>query len=102
VTRGAVPLRRSQRRQRQIIRRCTSRRGANRASRGLLSAWRTNEPEFVLTRSRSTGRRSSSPVPTSARVITRTRVWALVDYGFKAVISLVSGHLRGNSLKAGR
>ena len=71
---------------------------------GLFSAWRTNEPDFVLNQARlRTARRSWSPAPTSAPAArASTRCGRCMDYGFRVVISPRFGDIfRGNSLKAG-
>ena len=70
---------------------------------GLFGAWRANEPDFVL----------NQPQYAAATILVagvdfgtgssrEHAVWALQNYGFKAVISPRFGDIfRGNSLKAG-
>ena len=70
---------------------------------GLFSAWRTNEPDFVL----------NQPAYRGATVLVagldfgtgssrEHAVWALLDYGFKVVISpRFADIFRGNALKGG-
>jgi len=70
---------------------------------GLFSAWRTNEPEFVLNQSRYDGATILVAGPDFGTGSSREHaVWALLDYGFKVVISpRFADIFRGNSLKAG-
>jgi 3-isopropylmalate/(R)-2-methylmalate dehydratase small subunit len=70
---------------------------------GLFSAWRTNEPDFVLNQPRYTGATILVAGPDFGTGSSREHaVWALMDYGFKAVISpRFADIFRGNSLKAG-
>jgi 3-isopropylmalate/(R)-2-methylmalate dehydratase small subunit len=100
----AVPLRRSDVDTDQIIPavwlKQVSRTGFG---KGLFSAWRASDPDFVLNR----------PEYTGASVLVAGRdfgtgssrehaVWALQDYGFTVVLSPRFGDIfRGNSLKAG-
>ncbi len=70
---------------------------------GLFAAWRATEPDFVLNRPEYAG--SSILVAGSDFGTGSSRehaVWALLDYGFRVVISPRYGDIfRGNSLKAG-
>jgi 3-isopropylmalate/(R)-2-methylmalate dehydratase small subunit len=70
---------------------------------GLFSAWREDEPDFVLNQSRFDGATvlvAGSDFGTGSS--REHAVWALLDYGFKAVISSRFGDIfRSNSLKAG-
>ena len=70
---------------------------------GLFSAWRTNEPEFVLNQPRYDGATILVAGPDFGTGSSREHaVWALLDYGFKVVISpRFADIFRGNSLKAG-
>src|ERR1700749_2765585 len=70
---------------------------------GLFNAWRTNEPDFVLNRPAYQGASILVAGPDFGTGSSREHaVWALSDYGFKAVISPRFGDIfRGNSLKAG-
>lgn len=70
---------------------------------GLFSAWRTNEPDFVLNQPRWQGATILVAGPDFGTGSSREHaVWALLDYGFKAVIAPRFGDIfRGNSLKAG-
>ncbi len=70
---------------------------------GLFSAWRANEPDFVLNQPRFDGATILVAGPDFGTGSSREHaVWALTDYGFKAVISPRFGDIfRGNSLKAG-
>src|SRR5216110_2408871 len=69
----------------------------------LFEAWRTNEPEFVLNQQRYHGATvlvAGSDFGTGSS--REHAVWALMDYGFKAVISSRFADIfRGNSLKIG-
>ena len=69
----------------------------------LFSAWRTNEPEFVLNQPQYNGATVLVAGPDFGTGSSREHaVWALLDYGFKVVISPRFGDIfRGNSLKAG-
>ena len=70
---------------------------------GLFSAWRTNEPDFVLNQSRFDGASVLVAGPDFGTGSSREHaVWALWDYGFRVVISpRFADIFRGNSLKAG-
>ena len=70
---------------------------------GLFSAWRRNEPDFVLNQERYSGASVLVAGPDFGTGSSREHaVWALMDYGFRAVISPRFGDIfRGNSLKAG-
>jgi 3-isopropylmalate/(R)-2-methylmalate dehydratase small subunit len=70
---------------------------------GLFNAWRTNEPEFVLNQKQYDGATVLVAGPDFGTGSSREHaVWALTDYGFKAVISpRFADIFRGNSLKAG-
>src|SRR5881409_623923 len=103
VTGRAVPLRRSNVDTDQIIpaeylKRITRTGFAD----GLFAAWRT-DPSFVLNDNRYDAATILVAGPDFGTGSSREHaVWALVDYGFKAVISPRFGDIfRGNSLKAG-
>jgi 3-isopropylmalate/(R)-2-methylmalate dehydratase small subunit len=70
---------------------------------GLFNAWRTNEPDFVLNQPQYHGATILVAGPDFGTGSSREHaVWALTDYGFKAVISpRFADIFRGNSLKAG-
>jgi 3-isopropylmalate/(R)-2-methylmalate dehydratase small subunit len=70
---------------------------------GLFSAWRSNEPDFVLNQSRYDGATVLVAGPDFGTGSSREHaVWALWDYGFRVVISpRFADIFRGNSLKAG-
>ena len=70
---------------------------------GLFQAWRTNEPDFVLNQERFAGASVLVTGPDFGSGSSREHaVWALLDYGFRAVIAPRFGDIfRGNSLKAG-
>jgi 3-isopropylmalate/(R)-2-methylmalate dehydratase small subunit len=70
---------------------------------GLFSAWRANEPNFVLNQQRYQGATVLVAGPDFGTGSSREHaVWALLDYGFKVVIAPRFGDIfRGNSLKAG-
>jgi 3-isopropylmalate/(R)-2-methylmalate dehydratase small subunit len=70
---------------------------------GLFSAWRANEPDFVLNQPRYRGATILVAGPDFGTGSSREHaVWALLDYGFRAVIAPRFGDIfRGNSLKAG-
>jgi 3-isopropylmalate/(R)-2-methylmalate dehydratase small subunit len=70
---------------------------------GLFNAWRTNEPDFVLNQERYRGATILVAGPDFGTGSSREHaVWALMDYGFKAVISpRFADIFRGNSLKTG-
>jgi 3-isopropylmalate/(R)-2-methylmalate dehydratase small subunit len=69
----------------------------------LFEAWRANEPEFVLNQAQYRGATILVAGPDFGTGSSREHaVWALMDYGFKAVITPRFGDIfRGNSLKAG-
>ena len=100
----AVPLRRSNVDTDQIIPAVYLKRVTRTGFEdGLFSAWRTNEPDFVLNQSRFNGATILVAGPDFGTGSSREHaVWALMDYGFKAVISpRFADIFRGNSLKAG-
>jgi 3-isopropylmalate/(R)-2-methylmalate dehydratase small subunit len=100
----AVPLRRSNVDTDQIIPAVYLKRVTRTGFEdGLFSAWRTNEPDFVLNRPTYQGATVLVAGPDFGTGSSREHaVWALSDYGFKAVISPRFGDIfRGNSLKAG-
>jgi 3-isopropylmalate/(R)-2-methylmalate dehydratase small subunit len=70
---------------------------------GLFSAWRRNEPDFVLNRPEYAGATvliAGSDFGTGSS--REHAVWALQDYGFRSVIAPRFGDIfRGNSLKGG-
>ena len=70
---------------------------------GLFSAWRSNEPDFVLNQPAYDGATILVAGPDFGTGSSREHaVWALMDYGFKAVIAPRFGDIfRGNSLKTG-
>jgi 3-isopropylmalate/(R)-2-methylmalate dehydratase small subunit len=70
---------------------------------GLFSAWRLNEPNFVLNQERFQGATILVAGPDFGTGSSREHaVWALLDYGFKVAISPRFGDIfRNNSLKAG-
>jgi 3-isopropylmalate/(R)-2-methylmalate dehydratase small subunit len=70
---------------------------------GLFNAWRQNEPDFVLNQDRFNGATILVAGPDFGTGSSREHaVWALMDYGFKAVIAPRFGDIfRGNSQKAG-
>jgi 3-isopropylmalate/(R)-2-methylmalate dehydratase small subunit len=70
---------------------------------GLFSAWRTNEPDFVLNQAQYNGATILVAGPDFGTGSSREHaVWALLDYGFKVVVSpRFADIFRGNSLKAG-
>jgi 3-isopropylmalate/(R)-2-methylmalate dehydratase small subunit len=69
---------------------------------GLFSAWRS-DPEFVLNQPQYEGATILVAGPDFGTGSSREHaVWALLDYGFKVVVSPRFGDIfRGNSLKAG-
>ncbi|MDP9117517.1 MAG: 3-isopropylmalate dehydratase small subunit [Actinomycetota bacterium] len=100
----AVPLRRSNVDTDQIIPAVYLKRVTRTGFEdGLFSAWRTNEPDFVLNQPRFDGATILVAGPDFGTGSSREHaVWALHDYGFKAVISpRFADIFRGNSLKAG-
>ena len=101
----AVPLRRSNVDTDQIIPAVYLKRVTRTGFEdGLFSAWRANEPDFVLNQA-AVRRRDDPRRRPGLRHRQSSRehaVWALTDYGFKVVISPRFGDIfRGNSLKAG-
>ncbi|MGI8868840.1 MAG: 3-isopropylmalate dehydratase small subunit [Mycobacteriales bacterium] len=70
---------------------------------GLFSAWRANEPDFVLNKREYAGADVLVAGHDFGTGSSREHaVWALQNYGFRAVISPRFGDIfRGNSLKAG-
>jgi 3-isopropylmalate/(R)-2-methylmalate dehydratase small subunit len=100
----AVPLRRSNVDTDQIIPAVYLKRVTRTGFQdGLFSAWRKNEPDFVLNQPRFHGATILVTGPDFGTGSSREHaVWALMDYGFKVVISSRFGDIfRGNSLKAG-
>jgi len=69
----------------------------------LFESWRTSEPDFVLNRPEYSQATVLVAGPDFGTGSSREHaVWALMDYGFKAVISPRFGDIfRGNSLKTG-
>src|ERR1700709_1803443 len=105
VHRGtAVPLRRSNVDTDQIIPAVYLKRVTRTGFEdGLFSAWRANEPGFVLNQERHAGASVLVAGPDFGTGSSREHaVWALLDYGFRVVISpRFADIFRGNSLKAG-
>jgi 3-isopropylmalate/(R)-2-methylmalate dehydratase small subunit len=100
----AVPLRRSNVDTDQIIPAVYLKRVTRTGFEdGLFNAWRTNEPDFVLNQQRFDGATILVAGPDFGTGSSREHaVWALLDYGFKVVISpRFADIFRGNSLKAG-
>ena len=100
----AVPLRRSNVDTDQIIPAVYLKRVTRTGFEdGLFSAWRANEPDFVLNQSRFDGATVLVAGPDFGTGSSREHaVWALWDYGFRVVISpRFADIFRGNSLKAG-
>ncbi|HEV7203172.1 MAG TPA: 3-isopropylmalate dehydratase small subunit [Jatrophihabitans sp.] len=100
----AVPLRRSNVDTDQIIPAVYLKRVTRTGFEdGLFNAWRTNEPDFVLNQPQYDGASILVAGPDFGTGSSREHaVWALHDYGFKAVISpRFADIFRGNSLKAG-
>ncbi len=100
----AVPLRRSNVDTDQIIPAVYLKRVTRTGFEdGLFSAWRANEPEFVLNQERYAGATVLVAGPDFGTGSSREHaVWALHDYGFRVVISpRFADIFRGNSLKAG-
>jgi 3-isopropylmalate/(R)-2-methylmalate dehydratase small subunit len=100
----AVPLRRSNVDTDQIIPAVYLKRVTRTGFEdGLFNAWRTNEPEFVLNRPEHQGATILVAGPDFGTGSSREHaVWALQNYGFKAVISSRFADIfRGNSGKAG-
>src|SRR5213596_1158096 len=100
----AVPLRRSNVDTDQIIPAVYLKRVTRTGFEdGLFNAWRTNEPDFVLNQAQYAGATILVAGPDFGTGSSREHaVWALMDYGFKVVISPRFGDIfRGNSLKIG-
>jgi len=100
----AVPLRRSNVDTDQIIPAVYLKRVTRSGyDDGLFRAWRENEPDFVLNQDRYAGATILVAGPDFGTGSSREHaVWALMDYGFKVVISPRFGDIfRGNSLKTG-
>ena len=100
----AVPLRRSNVDTDQIIPAVYLKRVTRTGFEdGLFSAWRANEPDFVLNQHRYRGATVLVAGPDFGTGSSREHaVWALLDYGFRVVISpRFADIFRGNSLKAG-
>jgi len=70
---------------------------------GLFHAWRANEPDFVLNQTQYGTASILVAGPDFGTGSSREHaVWALVDYGFRVVVSpRFADIFRGNSLKAG-
>jgi 3-isopropylmalate/(R)-2-methylmalate dehydratase small subunit len=70
---------------------------------GLFESWRSNEPDFVLNQPRAAGASVLVCGPEFGTGSSREHaVWALMDFGFRAVISARFADIfRGNSFKAG-
>ncbi|MDA2806443.1 3-isopropylmalate dehydratase small subunit [Nocardiopsis suaedae] len=70
---------------------------------GLFSAWRASDPDFVLNKEEFAGADVLIAGPDFGTGSSREHaVWALQDYGFKAVLSpRFADIFRGNSLKGG-
>jgi 3-isopropylmalate/(R)-2-methylmalate dehydratase small subunit len=100
----AVPLRRSNVDTDQIIPAVYLKRVTRTGFEdGLFSAWRANEPDFVLNRAEYRAASILVAGPDFGTGSSREHaVWALSDYGFRAVISpRFADIFRGNSLKSG-
>jgi 3-isopropylmalate/(R)-2-methylmalate dehydratase small subunit len=100
----AVPLRRSNVDTDQIIPAVYLKRVTrNGFEDALFEAWRANEKDFVLNQQRFAGASILVAGPDFGTGSSREHaVWALQDYGFKAVISpRFADIFRGNSLKSG-
>ena len=100
----AVPLRRSNVDTDQIIPAVYLKRVTRTGFEdGLFSAWCTNEPDFVLNQPQFDGATILVAGPDFGTGSSREHaVWALLDYGFRVVISpRFADIFRGNSLKAG-
>jgi len=100
----AVPLRRSNVDTDQIIPAVYLKRVTRTGFEdGLFNAWRQNEPDFVLNQPRFEGATVLVAGPDFGTGSSREHaVWALLDYGFKVVISpRFADIFRGNSLKTG-
>jgi 3-isopropylmalate/(R)-2-methylmalate dehydratase small subunit len=70
---------------------------------GLFSAWRENDPNFVLNRPEYAGANILVAGPNFGIGSSREHaVWALTDYGFRAVVSSCFGDIfRNNATKTG-
>ena len=100
----AVPLRRSNVDTDQIIPAVYLKRVTRTGFEdGLFSAWRTNEPDFVLNRPEYADASILVAGPDFGTGSSREHaVWALQDYGFAAVVSPRFGDIfRNNALKGG-
>src|SRR3954466_5752074 len=100
----AVPLRRSNVDTDQIIPAVYLKRVTRTGFEdGLFSAWRANEPDFVLNQPHYYGATILVAGPDFGTGSSREHaVWALTDYGFRVVISpRFADIFRGNSLKGG-
>jgi 3-isopropylmalate/(R)-2-methylmalate dehydratase small subunit len=100
----AVPLRRSNVDTDQIIPAVYLKRVTRTGFEdGLFNAWRTNEPDFVLNQPQYAGATVLVAGPDFGTGSSREHaVWALMDYGFRVVISpRFADIFRGNSLKTG-
>ncbi|MCW2539118.1 MAG: 3-isopropylmalate dehydratase small subunit [Frankiales bacterium] len=100
----AVPLRRSNVDTDQIIPAVYLKRVTRTGFEdALFHAWRANEPGFVLNQDRFAGASVLVAGPDFGTGSSREHaVWALMDYGFRVVISpRFADIFRGNSLKAG-
>ncbi|MEV6525416.1 3-isopropylmalate dehydratase small subunit [Longispora sp. NPDC051575] len=100
----AVPLRRSNVDTDQIIPAVYLKRVTRTGFEdGLFSAWRAADPEFVLNQPRYAAASVLIAGPEFGTGSSREHaVWALLDYGFKAVLSPRFGDIfRGNALKGG-
>src|SRR5437870_10483443 len=100
----AVPLRRSNVDTDQIIPAVYLKRVTRTGFEdGLFSAWRANEPDFVLNQPRFDGATILVAGPDFGTGSSREHaVWALTDYGFKAVVSSRFGDIfRNNATKSG-
>jgi 3-isopropylmalate/(R)-2-methylmalate dehydratase small subunit len=103
-TGSAIPLRRSNVDTDQIIPAVYLKRVTRTGFEdGLFNAWRANEPGFVLNQPQYAGASILVAGPDFGTGSSREHaVWALMDYGFKVVISpRFADIFRGNSLKAG-
>src|SRR5881227_4383298 len=100
----AVPLRRSNVDTDQIIPAVYLKRVSRTGFEdGLFAAWRRNEPDFVLNRPEYAGATILVAGQDFGTGSSREHaVWALLDYGFKAVIAPRFGDIfRNNATKAG-
>jgi 3-isopropylmalate/(R)-2-methylmalate dehydratase small subunit len=100
----AVPLRRSNVDTDQIIPAVYLKRVTRTGFEdGLFQAWRSNEPNFVLNQPQYAAATVLVAGPDFGTGSSREHaVWALLDYGFRVVISpRFADIFRGNSLKAG-